>query len=246
MVVLQEMAEQERRFPLLLEGEDAELEPVVSWLHRRGLVEIVSNEFYRETARGRSAFARFQTRYDDFVRTMDVFSAVDVEEGAFAFERFFDFETDEDFEDYLRGDQWEDLRVAVAELKGIDPVELVFMSFLQEDRLGVHGSEPGTTLLRGPHWEEIEAICNTAVSTDDLAFEEDDDSVTGEEVLKQIVREGAELNIELKRQEAELAAEEGPSVSNSSPTESVEVVETRYTPYLDPLYLPPIWVGGWY
>lgn len=250
MVVLRELEDPDRPLGVLLEGPDEELEPVLSWLHARGLVDIVGDDHYELSGAGRQAVDRFLQRYEDFVRNMDVYSAVDLEEGAFAFERFFDFEDDIDFEDYLEGDQWDDLRVAVAELKGIDPIEWVFMSYLNEGRVGLHGSVPGSTLLRGPHWEEIAELSSEAVAVEDLAFEEDGDTVSGHDVLSQIVREGAELNLELKRREIELdrqRAEQEPQAAPAAEQETeVEVIETRYEPYLDPHYVPPFWMGGWY
>ncbi len=252
VVLLDEMTELPRSYPLLLDAAEASLEPVLEFMHSRGYVKIVDDERYELTEKGSKTLERFMSRYDDFVKTMDVYSAVDLEEGVFAFERFFDFESDADFSDYLRDERWEDLRVAVAELKKIDPVEIVFMSFLQEERLTAEGSSPGNGLLEGRHWLDIEEICNSALSVDDLAFDDEGVSVSGAEVLKRIIVEGVELNIELKKHESELADHdpEPPAEGGGGDEQQHEVVtETTsveyYTPYLDPLYVSPVWLGLW-
>ena len=59
-----------------------------------------------------------------------------------------------------------------------------------------------------PMWLEIEEICNDAMSIDDLAFDDPDDGrVEGKAFLEDIIREGAELNLELKKHEQEIEAE---------------------------------------
>jgi hypothetical protein len=256
VVLLSDMLEGEHDYPLVLEGAQVDLEPVLEWLHNRGYVEIVDDERYVVADKGHKVFDRFTARYRDFVSTMDVYSAVDLEEGVFAYERFFDFDSDADFESYLSDTRWDDLRVAVAELKRIDPVEIVFMSFLREERVTPEGSVPGDTLLDGAHWQEIEAIVNSALCLDDLAFEDTDGRVEGRDVLERIIVEGAELNIELKKHEAELDAEDERSGTGGSSDRRSgaggpdgEVVEEytveQYTPYLDPLYVSPVWMGLW-
>jgi hypothetical protein len=77
-------------------------------------------------------------------------------------------------------------------------------------------------------------------------------------VLERIVVEGAELNIELKKHESELAREEeasgggtsgganagaGAAADQESVTEEYTV--ERYEPYLDPFYVSPVWLGLW-
>ena len=254
VLILAHMVDTPADYPLLLEGDEAALEPVLEWLYERDYVEIEDDQRYVVGDKGRKVLSRFMGRYHDFLCTMDVYSAVDLEEGIFAYERFFDFETDVDFSDYLESERWEDLRVAVAELKGIDPVEIVFMSFLREERVTPEGSARGNTLLDGAHWEEIREIVETAIEVSELAFE-DDGPVSGQEVLERIVTEGAELNIELKKRESELegavdrGSREGRRGDVSANGEEEELVEEytveRYESYLDPFYVSPVWMGVW-
>lgn len=246
IVVLRELEDPDRPLGVGLEGFYQELAPVLDWLLACGLVADAGGDRYELSAAGRQAVERFLLRYEDLVRNLDVYSAVDVEEGLFAFERCFSFEDDLGFEEYLAGEQWEDLRVAVAELKGIDPIECVFMGYLGEGRVGPRGSVPGSTLLVGPHWEEIAQLCNEAVAAEDLAFEEEGDAVSGSDVLSQIVREGAELNLELKRFELERKGERSRPALAAGEAASIEAIERAYEPYLDPSYVPPFWLGSWY
>ena len=243
IVVLHDMIEEEGQYPLLLEGVLAELEPVLTWLHGRGYVEIEADERYVPSAKGRRVLDRFMQRYDSFVKTMDVYSAVDLEAGEFAFERFFDFESDEDFEAYLHDERWADLRVAVAEHKRIDPIEVVFMSYLQERRITAEGSEDeGLGLLLGRHWQDIASICNEAIAVEELAFTSDGDTISGVEVLERIILEGVELTQQLKRQELELDDDAEPTESNRVN----EPGETTIEETVDSRYVPPIWGGSWW
>ncbi|MCP4579785.1 MAG: response regulator [Deltaproteobacteria bacterium] len=59
----------------------------------------------------------------------------------------------------------------MAEFKKLDPVEIVFMSFLNEDRFGRDETGWQFDLLLGNIWDEILHICNTAIRLEDLGYE---------------------------------------------------------------------------
>lgn len=255
--LLERMSEGEETFPLVLEGADAHLEPLLSWLYGRDYLEIIDNHHYAVTDKGRDAVDRFSARYGDYLKTMDVYCAVDLQEATFAFEQIFGFDDDALWEDYLNQDHWDDLRVAVVTFKGLNPLETVFMAFLNDERIDEEdedGSSWQARLTSPGLWAEIEEVCNNAIQVHDLAYEEGGTTISGENVLRQIIQQGAALNLELRKQEDELEDDENAedTLANGHGEESVveeTVIEhypvSYYEPYLDPLYVAPIWVGLW-
>lgn len=243
--VLDTIMDASGRIPLLLEGADVHLEPTLDWLHNRGHLEIVDNEHYSISDSGRLAVKRYRAHYKEFLRTFDIYSAVDLEEGSFAFERLFDFEDESDWDEYINRDTWDDLRVAVAELKEIDPVELVFLSFVNEGYLETLDGWQ-VALLSDEVWSEIEDICNNATDVDDLGFEDSEEgTIEGIDVLKDVIKEGAELNLELKKYEQELEDEDGDDEEDDDDDEEI-IVEEYYQPYYDPYYVSPVWMAMWW
>ena len=80
----------------------------------------------------------------------------------------------------------------------------------------------------------------------DLAFDDPDDGrVEGAEVLEDIIREGAEMNLELKSLEEELSSDEPDEDDRDEDEEEIEDVEKYYTPYIEPDYVAPIWKTSW-
>lgn len=236
-ILLDKMLREDWQIPLVLDRDHGPLEPVLEWLLGREYIVIVRNRAYATTDRGRAARARFAERYENFLKTMDVYAAVDLDEGDFAFERVFDFEDDADWDAYLDDERWEDLRLAVAEYKGMDRFEVLVMSFLAEERFDTEEVGWQFDLVLGTVWDELRAVLQSHLRVADLAY----DDVSGEEVIRDVIRQGAELNVQLKRQEAELTDERG-RPDEDDEEESVEVYETYY----DPLYVPPVWMGVWW
>ena len=253
--LLERMINTPTTFPLVLDGRDTHLEGLLEWLFGRDYVEIVDNAHYAPSDKGREVLKRFFGRYSDSLKTMDIYGAVDLAESIFAFEKIFDFDDEALWHDYIGQENWDDLRVAVAVFKGLDPVEIIFMSFVSEERFD-DGERPWQIAITDPeHWQEMETICNTALTVDDLAYEGDDGPVRGDEVLKEVIRQGAELNLALRKQEDMDSEDEdgegGGGVADGGTYETVEevVVEhypvSYYEPYLNPLYVAPIWAGVW-
>ena len=122
--LLEYMINAPKLFALMLEREEEDLEPILEWLLVRDLIQIKDDERYTPTEKGRDALQRFMLRYSDFLTFFDVFCAVDLEEGSFAFANYFDFDIKSSWKTHLKQERWEDLRVAIAAYKGIDPVEI--------------------------------------------------------------------------------------------------------------------------
>lgn len=183
---------------LIKEGEVL-LEPVLEWLVQQNYASVNSAGELKVSAQGAAVAASFEKRYQQFIQKYDVFCAVDLEEGTFAFEAYDEFSDRDDWDEYLDRECFDDLRVAIAQFEGIDPVEIIVMSFIQEGRFGYTEDGWNEDLLLGSVWEEVADACADAVQLDELAFEGDDGPVTAEVVAADVLEQGQEVMRGLKR-----------------------------------------------
>jgi DNA-binding PadR family transcriptional regulator len=249
--MLTKMIENEETFPILLEGPDKDLEPIFEYMMSKGVIEIKDKKEYVPTEKGRQARLKFLKRFYDFLKHYDIYCAVDLEEGSFAFEDYFEYDHDDEddideWNEYLNEERWDDLRIAVAEFKKLDAVEIVFMSFINEARFGEDEDGWQFDLLLGTIWDDIVEICNSAISVDELGFEDDDGTeISGEEVITDVIKQGSELNRELKRKEAELEKEAAEEDEDEIVEEEVVTVVESYDVY-DSYYRDPYYVSPWW
>jgi len=201
-VLLGEMAARDLKFDVLLSGSLANLEPILTWLLTRDLVEISSENYYEVTSLGHAADAAFTKRYRKLLQYFEVFSAVDLGSGEFAFAQYEEFTNEAAWRRFLSDERWEDLRVPVSKFLGADPVELVFTHFMREGRFDFEKGGWEITLLEGMIWNEIEQICWGSLEVADLGY----DHTSGEDVLKEVIEEGFLLARSLSDHEAELMA----------------------------------------
>lgn len=225
--------------PVYLEGNNVDLEPILEFLMQKEYVTITSGDHYEPTPKGRELLDKFMARYTEFLKIFDIYCAVDLGEGCFAFADYYDM-SDAEWNNFLNDERWEDLRVAVAEFKGMNPVEIVFMSFLKEGQFGNRGNGWQFDLLLGSIWDEILDICNSALTADDLSYEDDDGFVSGEAVMEDVIAQGAELNHDLHKRGEEIERENNEHHSYDNNDEYV-VEEVVYESYYDPFYISPLW-----
>ena len=236
----------------LLEGNDQDLESLLEWLQARAYIDIADG-LYIATEKGREVLSLFMQRYSEFLHVFDVYCAVDLEKGEFAFSNYYQYDNETGWNSYLNQKHWEDLRIAVAELKGIDPVEIVFMSYINEGRFGRDGTGWQFDLLLGSVWDQITEICETALKVADLSFEDEQGRVSGQDVLCDVIAQGTELMQELHKQENEYNKQhqhdndDDSFGQNSDDDDTEEVVVVTeyyddYDPYYDPFYISPVWV----
>ncbi len=246
--LLEKMINKSQEVPLLLSGNDKDLEPILEFMMMKEYVEIKDNEKYIASEKGRELLSRFVKRYEDFLQHFDIFCAVDLEEGTFAFEKYFEYmDYDSEWQEYLDDERWDDLRISVAEFKKIDPVEIVFMSFLNEDRFGKQEGEGWQyDLLLGTIWDEIIKICDSALTIPELGYEDDEGKVEGEDAIKDIIEQGARLNLKLKKKEEEMFDGEEEEESDCEDDGSDKIYPQDhdyvvYEEYYDPYYISPWW-----
>lgn len=250
LVLINEIINYQKYFPVHLVDGDILLDDYLKYMLNNGLLE-VKDEKYIPTKKGRDYLVNFYAKYFEFLKVFDIYCAVDLEAGEFAFAEIFNDElSDDDWKDYLAQERFSDVRVAVAEFKGIDPIEIVFMSFLNEGRFDTTKTRWQHYLTLDGTWNEIIEICNSAIKLDYL--KEND-------VIQDVIKKGSELMLELYKQEEERnnrqaeAEEEAEEeiieeiVEETIVEEYVEIVEPPYysysyfNPYVDIYYVSPIW-----
>jgi len=192
-VLLGHMASNGIAYDVLLPGSQTHLEAILNWLMTRDLVEISDENCYLVSTLGHATVAAFQKRYRRVLQYFDIFSVVDLGAGDFALAHHSEYESEAEWGRFLNDERWEDLRVAVARDLGADPVELVFAHFMQEGRFSFEAGGWEITLLEGLVWNEIEEICQSSLTVDDLGYDE----VKGEEVIREVIEQGFLLTREL-------------------------------------------------
>ena len=250
--LLKVMINASRSFPVLLEGNEQDLEPLLEWLLMKEYIEIRNQESYVPNEKGREVLKRFLARYTEYLKVFDIYCAVDLQAGEFAFASYLDFEDNAVWKNFLDDDRWADLRLAVAEFKKLDPVEIAFMSFLNEDRFGRDETGWQFDLLLGSIWDEILHICNTAIRWEELGYEDEQGSVRAEDVITDIIKLGSALMIKLlekeqalRKEQPEESEEEDDDNGGDHVVEKVAVEEQPidyYRSYYDPFYVSPLWL----
>lgn len=223
---------------------------------------------YVPTEKGREFLEKFMMRYYEYVKIYDVYCGVDTETGEFALASYYDVNKGDDpdveseiWTAHMAKEDFLDLRVAVAEFKKLNPIELVFMSFIQEDRFNV--DEPGWEfdVYSGLFWDQIIDIVNgslTAKQVDDAGHDLEAIIIAGTDVLLElhkiesdIAKENAEVEEEVYVcdecgcEEHECECEEEECITYVEYIEE-PVYEYDYLEmYVDPFYVSPIW-DPWY
>ena len=250
--LLEYMINHPRIFQLWLEDEDSDLEPILEWLLTKEWIQIREAKDYIPTEEGRNVIKRFMERYARFVYFFDVFSGVDLGSGEFAFERYFEILEPAEWQAYLHDERFEDVRIAIAEHLGIDAVEIVFMSFIREDRFGRDATGWQFDLLLGSVWDEILDVCNSATDVSELGYQDGDRWIDGATVAEDILQQGgALLGKLLARAEGELKGT-GPSHGGGNESERV-VAPVEFPPasdfnfanYIEPANRDRFWDDNW-
>jgi hypothetical protein len=228
IILLNELINGDHQFQTIANGDDEILEPLFIELMAKGYVE-TSGINYRASAKGVDAFNAFMQRYSEYLKVYDVFSFVDLEKGEFAFARYYDFDTDDAWDAFKNEERFDDLRIAVALFKKVDPAEIVFMSFINENRFDATSDGWQMDLVSDNTWKEIEEICQTAIKPEEV----------GEDAMVDMIGQGSELMIKLMQEEAKQREQDN---QGGDVVEEYETVE-YYEPYYDPYYVSPIWLA---
>jgi DNA-binding PadR family transcriptional regulator len=230
IVLLDEMVNGSHQFQTIDNGDDSVLEPLFIELMSKGYVK-TSGINYQITDKGQQVLDTFMKRYTEYLKVYDVFSFVDLENGEFAFARYYDFDSDDAWADFTNDERFDDLRIAVALFKKLDPAEIVFMSFINEDRFDTKSTGWQMDLLSDNLWKEIEEICQTAIKPEEV----------GQDAMLDMIGQGAELMIKLMEEEKQQEQNNNNYEQGTNTIVEEETVE-YYQPYYDPYYVSPIWL----
>jgi len=252
ILILDNMINQHHYYPIL---NTTYLDSSLTKLMAADRIKIEKDE-YVPTEKGRDFLKQFLDKYFEYVKIYDVYCAVDTEAGEFAFSEYYDYHTgenDEELEaekwnDFISAENFLDLRIAVAEFKKLNPIEIVFMSFINENRFKTETDGWEFDVFSGLFWDEIVDIVNNS-----LTYKMVDDA--GHD-MEQIVEVGTNTLLELHAIEEEIAAEEAAEYADDEDdeydeeidyVEHVEMIEepvytTAYLEsYYDPFYVSPLW-----
>lgn len=250
IILLNEIISKGRKFRTILNGDDKMLEPLFVSLLAKGYVGVDSDCFYA-TDSGKSVLSLFMKRYKEYLKLYDIFAFVDTEAGEFAFEKFFDFDTDEEWDQYKNQERFFDVRIAVAKFKHIIPHELVFMSFINENRFDTEQTGWQFDVMTDRIWAEIDDICREAITLDDFGAD-------GASVIENIIKRGTEIMMDITKQEFERKKQEleQAKMIDAGVDEDVEYIEETtviveeyeedlvyYEPYYDPFFVSAIWLA---
>ncbi len=230
-----------KQYSVVLEDADRDLEPLFVYMMSKDYLKLGKNNIYSATSIGIEKVENLKQRYEEYLAHFDLFCAVDLERGEFAFEKIFELD-DEEWEDYINQERFVDLRISVAWFKKINPADFVFLSFLKEGRFDTDKRNWQFDLVSGLIWEHVEEIIDTAIQIEELSFTtEKQETITGEQVLEDVIRQGAQLSENLYLEEEHLRHEssEYPNDYYDDDHEVGSVV--TYERYYDPYYVSPLW-----
>ncbi|MBU2647501.1 hypothetical protein KKI24_22530 [bacterium] len=229
------------QYSVVLEDADKDLEPLFVYMMSRDYLTLDKENNYTHTVKGLEKLENLKKRYEEYLAHFDLFCAVDLETGEFAFEKIFELEDDE-WELYVNDERFVDLRIAVAWFKKINPSDFVFLSFLKEGQFNVSNNNWQFDILSGLIWEQIEEIIDTAIQIEELEYLSEEGSIiNGMQVIEDVIRQGAKLSEKLYREEENLKHENGEYPNDYYDSEYGNHVVTTYESYYDPFFINPIW-----
>ena len=196
----------------LVETDDEGLESLLNFMESRGTLTVEEDNYYKATDKGHEVYQDLVKQLVAYVTHFEVYAYVDLEQGIFG-----DSETD-----LLEGDKWSDLRVAVAEHKGIDPYRVVFLAMLSAETF-YENPDWKFDLSMGTLFQEMKQIVLEQLHVDDLGYSDGKGTVSGEEVIRDIIEQGSKLAEEPKSREQEFKVRKQ---REESPDE--QVIKTTY------------------
>ena len=196
----------------LAETDDEGLESLLNFMESRGTLTVEEDNYYKATDKGHEVYQDLVKQLEAYVTHFEVYAYVDLEQGIFG-----DPETD-----LLEGDKWSDLRVAVAEHKGIDPYRVVFLAMLSAETF-YENPDWKFDLSMGTLFQEMKQIVLEQLHLDDLGYSDSGGKVSGEEVIRDIIEQGSELAAKRKSREQKI---KGRKQAEESPDE--QVITTTY------------------
>ena len=196
----------------LAETDDEGLESLLNFMESRGTLTVEEDNYYKATDKGHEVYQDLVKQLEAYVTHFEVYAYVDLEQGIFG----------DPEKDLLEGEKWSDLRVAVAEHKGIDPYRVVFLAMLSAETF-YENPDWKFDLSMGTLFQEMKQIVIEQLHVDDLGYSDSEGKVSGEEIIREIIEQGSELVAKRKSREREI---KGRKQEEESPDE--QVITTTY------------------
>jgi hypothetical protein len=237
ILVLDQLGRHQYPLKVTFPGEDAVLADHVADMVMRGLLRDPGNSrrhVFEISPEGRRAIRRFDRRYIEYLNVLEIFGAVDLETGEFALSSYYRLD-DAEWDRFINNDRWDDLRVAVAEYKDLDPFEVVFMGFFHEGRFNPENGHWQREVIESEVWREMEDLVLGTVSVEQLSYEEFGHTVDGDEVLRDVIKRGVRQSEALWREEMELVD------SGELEAPDYKIPPEYFIPHRDPDYRSPAW-----
>lgn len=237
LVILNNIINNNCNFSLILSGNDELLEDHLGILLSDNLLKLKASGYF-PTEKGRQEIEQLSQKLYRYREFYSLFSAVDLGEGSFGYANYYDYDSDEEFIEYINEERFEDLRIAVAIFKKINPFEITFLELIDEDRFNpAHFENWQLDLFTDDIWRDMEEIVQSAIKPSDL-YEEDH---TGDEVMEIIINNGVEVSKQLLQIEKE--SEESECIDSNEQKEDdytdTVIVEIEY--HYDPYYVESYW-----
>lgn len=233
---------------LLEEKDDELLEKVFAYLQEENLVHIADDDHFRLTERGQQAYQNMLHQQQSYLVHFDIFARVDLSEGSFA-------DLDEDF---LADPRWSDLRVAVAEYKGIDIYRMIFLAMLAEGSFFENPDWKFDLALGSSFFKELEEVAASQITCAELGYvAEDGARVSGESVIEDVILQGSAVNKERMERERgrqqSLLEEEQADQDRDDQDDGVEWVMMPYDPWYpmgayagSALFVEALWLSAYW
>ena len=196
----------------LAETDDEGLESLLNFMESRGTLTVEEDNYYKATDKGHEVYQDLVKQLEAYVTHFEVYAYVDLEQGIFG----------DPEKDLLEGEKWSDLRVAVAEHKGIDPYRVVFLAMLSAETF-YENPDWKFDLSMGTLFQEMKQIVLEQLHVDDLGYSDSEGKVSGEVVIRDIIEQGSEFVTKKKSREQEII---GRKQAEESPDE--QVITTTY------------------
>jgi len=228
------ISEKEKLHSAFMEKNDQLLEEYFNILERRGLLEVGEDHYFKITEQGQKIYQQLLDQQVSYDTHFDVYSHVDMEKGIFA----------DKTTDFLEDERWEDLRVAVAQFKGIDPYRMVFLGMLSSETF-FENLDWKFDLAAGTLFEEMEAIVEEQIIEEDLSYEDEDGFVSGHAVLEDVIQQGSQINQERYQKEEESERALAQRTDEEAPGETVTIIEEHPDGYgYDPMLTLGAYAGS--
>ena len=191
--LLDYMAKNKATFDTLATDGSEDFASTLQWLLGREYVAFDKKHRYAIAVKGKQAADHFAKRYQTLLTYFDVFAHVDLEAGSFAYQEYQNFDSSPQWQRFLQQEQWEDMRIPLIQHLGGSALELVFCQFVKEERIDTATAGWQYEMANGIPWSEILDICNSALTTEQLSYDDGSKIITGEHILDEVAAQGFAL-----------------------------------------------------